>query len=347
MWPPPWPPRRPSRRTPPTRPPPRKPPPQRPPRPPTPLAAGDAAAAAVADAAARGAEAAAQAARDDRRPSSRHRHRRGRAGRHRHAAEPPLLRRRRRGGVRRHRVGRRRRRRGRRHGPGDRRSRGRDLAFVAYERPMGGRRERRHGGGDERGPGHRPASMEASSLLRGSDGGILDPAIDDHGGRQLVFPIYDHVNYLDNGGALTAAMAESARGRRHSTSSTTSSRTCTWQDKGPLNRSSSPKTPTSDFERFGQDHPEFIWRDRFASVDHPRADDSPCLTTSSRSRRCSPPSEIQSLMVSRGGRGLRDDGIARGHRGRRRHRRHAACLPTRPTVTVLERNPNYFRDTLP
>ena len=43
----------------------------------------------------------------------------------------------------------------------------------------------------------------------GWDGGIFDPAIANHGGTDSnVLSIYDQLNYLDEGGVLTSAMAE-------------------------------------------------------------------------------------------------------------------------------------------
>ena len=109
-----------------------------------------------------------------------------------------------------------------------------------------------------------------------------------------MLPIYDHINYLDNGGVLTAAMAELPEVVDDLTFVYNIKPNVHWQDKPPLNgRQFVAEDAAFGLARFGQDHPEFIWRDRFSSVDqfevHRRAHPAP-HARKSRSRRCSPPS---------------------------------------------------------
>ena len=187
----------------------------------------------------------------------------------------------------------------------------------------------------------------------GFDGGILDPAIAIHGGTDsIVFPIYDHINYLDNGGTLTAAMGELPEVVDELNFIYAIKPNVHWQDKPPLNgRQFVAEDAAFGLARFGQDNPEFIWRDRFASVDQFEVPDeltlrltlgevfAPLLTAVG---------EIQMLMISRDAvEAFGDDGIASnpeaaiGTGGMQMVSREVDVL------TELERNPNYYREGLP
>ena len=187
----------------------------------------------------------------------------------------------------------------------------------------------------------------------GSDGGILDPAIADHGGLDSsIFPVYDHLNYLDEGGVLTDAMAELPEVIDDVTFVYNIKPNVYWQDKPPLNgRQFVAEDASFGLQRFGQDNPEFIWRDRFASVDQFEVPDE--LTLRLTLGEVFAPlitavGEIQMLMISRDAvEAFGDDGIASdaeaaiGTGGMQLVSREA------DVETVLERNPNYYREGLP
>ena len=185
------------------------------------------------------------------------------------------------------------------------------------------------------------------------DGGILDPAIANHGGTDsIVFPIYDHINYLDNGGTLTAAMAELPEVVDELNFIYAIKPNVHWQDKAPLNgRQFVAEDAVFGLERFGQDNPEFIWRDRYATVDQFEAVNDLTLHITAKepfAPLLTAVAEIQALMVSRDAvEAFGDDGIASnieaaiGTGGVQHVSREADVL------TVLERNPNYFRAGLP
>ena len=187
----------------------------------------------------------------------------------------------------------------------------------------------------------------------GGDSGILDPAIADDGLLDSsIFPVYDHLNYLDNGGVLTAAMAELPEVVDDLTFVYNIKPNVHWQDKAPLNgRQFVAEDAAFGLQRFGQDNPEFIWRDRFASVDQYEVTDeltlrltlgevfAPLLTAVG---------EIQMLMIARDAvEAFGDDAIASdaaaaiGTGGMQMVSREADVL------TELERNPNYYREGLP
>ena len=205
---------------------------------------------------------------------------------------------------------------------------------------------------DEEAPATGPQHGGVISFF-GGDGGILDPAIADHGGLDsTIFPVYDHLNYLDNGGVLTAAMAELPEVVDDVTFVYNIKPNVHWQDKAPLNgRQFVAEDAAFGLARFGQDNPEFIWRDRFASVDRFEVTDeltlrltlgevfAPLLTAVG---------EIQMLMIARDVvEAFGDDAIAGnaeaaiGTGGMQMVSREA------DVETVLERNPNYYRDPLP
>ncbi len=185
------------------------------------------------------------------------------------------------------------------------------------------------------------------------DGGILDPAIANHGGTDsIVLPIYDHINYLDNGGVLTSAMAELPEVVDDLTFVYNIKPNVYWQDKAPLNgRQFVAEDAAFGLQRFGQDHPEFIWRDRFAGVDQFEATDEFTLRLTLKepfAPLLTAVGETQMVMVSRDAvEAFGDDGIASnieaavGTGGMQHLTREA------DVQTELERNPNYFRDPLP
>ena len=185
------------------------------------------------------------------------------------------------------------------------------------------------------------------------DGGILDPAIANHGGTDsIVLPIYDHINYLDNGGVLTAAMGELPEVVDDVTFVYNIKPNVYWQDKAPLNgRQFVAEDAAFGLARFGQDHPEFIWRDRFSSVDQFEATDELTLRLTAKepfAPLLTAVGETQMVMVSRDAvEAFGDDGIASnieaavGTGGMQHVSREA------DVQTELERNPNYFRDPLP
>jgi peptide/nickel transport system substrate-binding protein len=187
----------------------------------------------------------------------------------------------------------------------------------------------------------------------GWDGGIFDPAIANHGGTDsIVLPIYDQLNYLDHGGVLTAAMAELPEIVDELNFIYTIKPNVHWQDKAPLNgRQFVAEDAAFGLQRYGQDNPEFIWRDRFAAVDQFGVPDD--LTLHLTLGEVFAPlvtavGEIQALMVSRDAvEAFGDDGIASnieaaiGTGGMQHVSREA------DVVTVLERNPTYFREGLP
>ena len=185
------------------------------------------------------------------------------------------------------------------------------------------------------------------------DGGILDPAIANHGGTDsIVLPIYDHINYLDNGGVLTAAMAELPEVVDDLNFIYAIKPNVHWQDKAPLNgRQFVAEDAVFGLERFGQDNPEFIWRDRYTTVDQFEAVNDLTLHITAKepfAPLLTAVAEIQALMVSRDAvEAFGDDGIASnieaavGTGGMQHVSREA------DVQTELERNPNYFRDPLP
>ena len=125
-----------------------------------------------------------------------------------------------------------------------------------------------------------------------------------------------------------------------------------WQDKAPLNgRQFVAEDAAFGLERFGQDNPEFIWRDRYTTVDQFEAVNDLTLHLTAKepfAPLLTAVGEIQALMVSRDAvEAFGDDGIAGnpeaaiGTGGMQHVSREA------DVQTELERNPNYFREGLP
>ena len=185
------------------------------------------------------------------------------------------------------------------------------------------------------------------------DGGILDPAIADHGGLESAWlPIYDHINYLDNGGVLTAAMAELPEVVDELTFVYNIKPNVHWQDKAPLNgRQFVAEDAAFGLQRFGQDNPEFIWRDRFSRVDQYEVPDE--LTLRLRTKEVFAPllsavGENQMVMISRDAvEAFGDDGIASDNEAAIGTGGMQYVSREPDVLTVLERNPNYYRDPLP
>ena len=137
-----------------------------------------------------------------------------------------------------------------------------------------------------------------------------------------------------------------------SPSSTTSKPNVHWQDKAPLNgRQFVAEDAAFGIQRFGQDNPEFVWRDRYSSVEQFEVTDDLTLTLKTSevfAPLLSAIGETQAVMVSRDAvEAFGDDGIASnieaavGTGGMQHVSREDGV------VTVLERNPNYFREGLP
>ncbi len=206
---------------------------------------------------------------------------------------------------------------------------------------------------DDEAPATGPQHGGMLSMGGIGDGGIFDPAIANHGGTDsIVFPVYDHLNYLDHGGVLTSAMAELPEVVDDLNFVYNIKPNVHWQDKAPLNgRQFVAEDAAFGLQRYGQDNPEFIWRDRFAAVDQFGVPDELTLRLTLGgpfAPLVTAVGEIQALMVSRDAvEAFGDDGIASnieaaiGTGGMQMVSREDGV------VTVLERNPNYFRDPLP
>ena len=184
-------------------------------------------------------------------------------------------------------------------------------------------------------------------------GGILDPAIADHGGNDSAWlPIYDHINYLDNGGVLTSAMAELPEVVDDVTFIYNIKPNVHWQDKPPLNgRQFVAEDAAFGLARFGQDNPEFILKDLLSAVDQYEATDE--LTLRIKAREVFAPllgavGEQRVLMVSRDAvEAFGDDGIASNPEAGVGTGGMQYVTWEDGVVTELERNPNYFREGLP
>ena len=205
---------------------------------------------------------------------------------------------------------------------------------------------------DDEAPGTGPRHGGVITFT-GFDSGILDPAIADDGHLDsTIFPVYDHLNYNDNGGVLTSAMAELPEVVDDVTFVYNINPNVYWQDKAPLNgRQFVAEDASFGLQRFGQDNPEFIWRDRFSIVDEFGIPDDLTLRLTLKepfSPLLTAVGEIQMLMIARDVvEAFGDDAIASdaaaaiGTGGMQMVSREA------DVETVLERNPNYYREGLP
>ncbi len=184
-------------------------------------------------------------------------------------------------------------------------------------------------------------------------GGILDPAIADHGGLDSSWlPIYDHINYLDNGGVLTSAMAELPEVVDDVTFIYTIKPNVHWQDRPPLNgRQFVAEDAAFGLARFGQDNPEFVLRDLLSAVEQYEVTDE--LTMRVKASEPFAPllyaiGEQRVLMVSRDAvEAFGDDGIASNPEAGIGTGGMQYANVEDGVVTELERNPNYFREGLP
>jgi len=185
--------------------------------------------------------------------------------------------------------------------------------------------------------------------VAGDDGGLFDPAVTIHGGTDAsIFQVYDFVNYLDEGNVLTDAMADLPEVIDDLNFVYNIKPDVHWQDKPPLNgRQFTAEDAAFGYTRFGQDNPEFVYKDRYARVSRFEAVDeltmhveasepfSPLLTAMA---------ESGALMVSRDVVDQFGDAeVSSNHEiavgtG-------SMMLETRePDVqTTLVRNPNYYR----
>ena len=185
--------------------------------------------------------------------------------------------------------------------------------------------------------------------VTGDDGGLFDPAVSIHGGSDAsIFQVYDFINYLDEGNVLTDAMADLPEIIDELNFVYSIKPGVHWQDKAPLNgRQFTAEDAAFGYTRFGQDNPEFVYKDRYARVKSFEAVDeltmhveasepfSPLLTAMS---------EAGALMVSRDVVDAFGDAevstnweIAIGT--------GSMMLTARETdvQTTLVRNPNYYR----
>jgi len=187
----------------------------------------------------------------------------------------------------------------------------------------------------------------------GGDGGILDPAITEHGGLDCTFvQIYDCLNYMDDGGVLTDAMAELPEVVDELTYVYNIKPNVYWHDKAPLNgRQFVAEDASFGLQRFGQDDPEFMWRGRFSVVDEWAVPDD--LTLRLKTGRPFAPmassvGEPQSVMISRDAvEAFGDDGIASNPEAAVGTGGMQLVSREVDVVTELARNPNYFREGLP
>ena len=185
--------------------------------------------------------------------------------------------------------------------------------------------------------------------VAGDDGGLFDPAITIHGGTDAsIFQVYDFVNYLDEGNVLTDAMSELPEVIDSLNFVYNIKPDVHWQDKPPLNgRQFTAEDAVFGYTRFGQDNPEFVYKDRYARVQRFEAVDE--LTMHVEASEPFAPlltamSESGALMVSRDVvEEFGDAELSSNHEiaigtG-------SMMLETRePDVqTTLVRNPNYYR----
>ena len=205
-------------------------------------------------------------------------------------------------------------------------------------------------GGDEEQAG---PQYGGTVVIQGGDGGIFDPAIAIHGATDsTIFQVYDFLNYLDDGFEVTAAMSELPEVVDDVTFVYNIKPNVHWQDKAPLNgRQFTAEDAAFGIERFGFDNPEFVYKDRYASVDEFEVLDD--LTMRIKAREPFAPllgavAEQGAFMVSRdvvdafGDERISTDLEAAIGTG-------SMMITSRePDVeTVLERNPNYYREGLP
>ena len=189
--------------------------------------------------------------------------------------------------------------------------------------------------------------------VAGDDGGLFDPAVTIHGGTDAsIFQVYDFVNYLDEGNVLTDAMAELPEIIDQLNFVYSIKPDVHWQDKPPLNgRQFTAEDAVFGYTRFGQDNPEFVYKDRYARVERFEAVDE--LTMHVEASEPFAPlltamAESGALMVSRDVVDQFGDAEISSN--------HELAIGTgsmmlqsrEPDVqTSLVRNPNYYREGQP
>ena len=205
---------------------------------------------------------------------------------------------------------------------------------------------------DEPAPATGPKYGGTLSMLA-IDGGIFDPAIAIHGGTDnSIFPIYDFLNWQDDGLQVTAGMAELPEVVDELNIIYNIKPNVHWQDKPPLNgRQFVAEDAAFGLARFGQDNPEFIFKDRYSLVDEFEVLDD--LTMRIRASEPFAPlltavGEASAFMISRdavdafGDEGISNNPDALVGTGSMMFVSREEGVDTR-----YERNPNYFREGQP
>ena len=185
--------------------------------------------------------------------------------------------------------------------------------------------------------------------IAGEDGGLFDPAVTIHGGTDAsIFQCYDFVNYMDAGNEITDAMGELPEIVDEVNFVYQIKPNVYWQDLAPVNgRQFTAEDAVFGYERFSQDNPEFVYKDRYALVESFEAVDN--LTMHVKASEPFAPllvamAETGALMVSRDVVDQYGDAevssnpdlvIGTG----------SMMLDSREAdvETVLKRNPNYYR----
>ena len=185
--------------------------------------------------------------------------------------------------------------------------------------------------------------------IAGDDGGLFDPAATIHGGTDAsIFQCYDFVNYMDAGNVITDAMGELPEIIDELNFVYQIKPDVYWQDLPPVNgRQFTAEDAVFGYERFGQDNPEFVYKDRYSLVERFEAVDQ--LTMHVQASEPFAPllvamAETGALMVARdvveqfGDAEISSNPDAIIGTG-------SMMLDSREAdlETVLKRNPNYYR----
>ena len=185
--------------------------------------------------------------------------------------------------------------------------------------------------------------------IAGDDGGLFDPAATIHGGTDAsIFQCFDFVNYMDDGNVITDAMGELPEIVDDVNFVYQIKPDVYWQDLPPVNgRQFTAEDAVFGYERFSQDNPEFVYKDRYSLVERFEAVDQ--LTMHVQASEPFAPllvamAETGALMVARdvveqfGDAEVSSNPDAVVGTG-------SMMLESRePDVeTVLKRNPNYYR----
>ncbi len=185
--------------------------------------------------------------------------------------------------------------------------------------------------------------------IAGDDGGLFDPAATIHGGTDAsIFQCFDFVNYMDAGNVITDAMGELPEIIDDVNFVYQIKPDVYWQDLPPVNgRQFTAEDAVFGYERFGQDNPEFVYKDRYSLVERFEAVDQ--LTMHVEASEPFAPllvamAETGALMVARdvveqfGDAEISSNPDAIVGTG-------SMMLDSREAdvETVLKRNPNYYR----